>query len=357
VKETVQAITRGSAVRKVRGRVPGPKNIYRYRVEKNPRRKRSLIEQAKQAGFKSGKTKGGITTLMRYGELGQRLATKAKSEKEREAVLDAFREAYRKGVESIQRNPSTPSLASLLGFKGKKTTGRDYTWFQEEINRANLAIDYLRDYEYNARTGAESTKIISAIDRIRKYRDKVSDAFSRRGGYSSSPKYMEFKGGRRVNPRHHPPSKATRKHRRNPTPQEIREEFAGRLGHGASLYFPEGTPQGLAKLGKLELIMTEAGPIQPVEGEAWLCMDTKGRLHIGSVSGRNLDNGPRRSFGFVKRIEYDESKPHLGYHSPIIWTHKMGEENGVRPTLHADGKGGLVFRGGDYYHSERGLHN
>jgi hypothetical protein len=294
VKETVQAITRGSAVRKVRGRVPGPKNAYRYRVEKNPRRK---------------------------------------------------------------RNPSTPSLASLLGFKGKKTTGRDYTWFQEEINRANLAIDYLRDYEYNARTGAESTKIISAIDRIRKYRDKVSDAFSRRGGYSSSPKYMEFKGGRRVNPRHHPPSKATRKHRRNPTPQEIREEFAGRLGHGASLYFPEGTPQGLAKLGKLELIMTEAGPIQPVEGEAWLCMDTKGRLHIGSVSGRNLDNGPRRSFGFVKRIEYDESKPHLGYHSPIIWTHKMGEENGVRPTLHADGKGGLVFRGGDYYHSERGLHN
>lgn len=36
VKESVSALTRGSAVRKVKKKVAGPKNIYRYRVEKNP---------------------------------------------------------------------------------------------------------------------------------------------------------------------------------------------------------------------------------------------------------------------------------------------------------------------------------
>src|SRR5215475_2846125 len=40
VKETVSALTSGSAVRKVKKKVQGPKNIYRYRVEKNPIRKR-----------------------------------------------------------------------------------------------------------------------------------------------------------------------------------------------------------------------------------------------------------------------------------------------------------------------------
>lgn len=46
VKETVKAVTRGAAVRKVRRTVPGPKNIYRYRVEKNPTKKRNPSQTA-----------------------------------------------------------------------------------------------------------------------------------------------------------------------------------------------------------------------------------------------------------------------------------------------------------------------
>jgi hypothetical protein len=142
---------------------------------------------------------------------------------------------------------------------------------------------------------------------------------------------------------------------RNPSPKELRREFAGRVGPGADLYFPSHTPHGLAKLGKLVSIETEEGTIKPVHGSAWLCADKRGRLHIGSVSGANIYNGPRRSFGHVKRIEYDESKPHLGYASPIIWTHKMAEGGGVRPKLYADGEGGLVFKGGSYQIRREGI--
>jgi len=152
---------------------------------------------------------------------------------------------------------------------------------------------------------------------------------------------------RRCNPR--------RRASRNPSPKDIRKEFAGRVGPGADLYFPNNTPHGLAKLGKLVAIETEEGTIKPVHGSAWLCADKRGRLHIGSVSGANLYNGPRRDFGKVKRVEYDESKPHLGYHSPIIWTHKMAEGGGVRPRLYADGQGGLVFKGGSYQIRREGI--
>ncbi len=40
VKKTVSAFTRGSAIRKVKKTVPGPKNVYKYSVTKNPRKKR-----------------------------------------------------------------------------------------------------------------------------------------------------------------------------------------------------------------------------------------------------------------------------------------------------------------------------
>jgi hypothetical protein len=146
-----------------------------------------------------------------------------------------------------------------------------------------------------------------------------------------------------------------RRSRRNPSPKELRREFAGRVGHGADLYFPSSTPHGLAKLGKLVEIQTEEGTIKPVHGSAWLCADKRGRLHIGSVSGADVYSGPKRDFGHVKRIEYEESKPHLGYKSPIIWTHKMAEGGGVRPRLYADGEGGLVFKGGSYQLGREGI--
>jgi len=154
---------------------------------------------------------------------------------------------------------------------------------------------------------------------------------------------------------HAPRPKRTRK---NPDAASIRKEFAGAVNGERDLFFPQGTPAGkLAKLGKLVSITTEEGTIKPVSGTAWLCADTRGKLHIGSTSGAPLFDGPKRSFGHVTKLEYESSKPHLGYRGPIIWFHRAGEENGIKPTLHADGKGGLVFRGGDYRLTRRGIEN
>jgi hypothetical protein len=163
-------------------------------------------------------------------------------------------------------------------------------------------------------------------------------------------RYMKQRGIK-----HAPRPKRTRK---NPDAASIRKEFAGSVNGERDLFFPQGTPSGkLAKLGKLVSITTEEGIIKPVSGTAWLCADTKGKLHIGSTSGAPLFDGPKRSFGHVTKLEYESSKPHLGYRGPIIWFHRAGEENGIRPTLHADGKGGLVFRGGDYRLTQRGIEN
>jgi len=150
---------------------------------------------------------------------------------------------------------------------------------------------------------------------------------------------------------------ATKRITRNPSAESIRKEFAGSVSGSRDLFFPQGTPQGLAKLGKLVSITTEEGTIKPVHGSAWLCADTKERLHIGSTTNAPLFSGPARSLGKVSKIEYESSKPHLGYRGPIIWFHKVGEENGVKPTLHADGKGGLVFKGGQYRLTRRGIEN
>jgi hypothetical protein len=163
-------------------------------------------------------------------------------------------------------------------------------------------------------------------------------------------RYMKQRGIK-----HAPRPKRTRK---NPDAVSIRKEFAGTVNGERDLFFPQGTPAGkLAKLGKLVSITTEEGTIKPVSGSAWLCADTRGKLHIGSTSGAPLFDGPKRSFGHVTKLEYESTKPHLGYKGPIIWFHRAGEENGIRPTLHADGKGGIVFRGGDYRLTRRGIEN
>jgi len=145
--------------------------------------------------------------------------------------------------------------------------------------------------------------------------------------------------------------------RMNPSPEEIRREFAGSVSGARDLYFPKGTPAGLAKLGKLVSITTEEGTIKPVAGTAWLCSDTKGKMHLGSTSGNPLYAGPKRSFGHVSKVEYEDFKKHLGYTHPTIFFHHVGEETGEQPTLHTDGDGGLVFRGGAYRVGPRGLEN
>lgn len=145
--------------------------------------------------------------------------------------------------------------------------------------------------------------------------------------------------------------------KRNPSPDAIRKDFAGRVGKGAELYFPEGTPTGLAKLGKLVSITTEEGTLKPTNGTAWLCADTKGKLHIGATANKPLWSGDAHSFGSVRQVEYLEAKPHLGFPNPIVFYHKLGEENGVKPNLYADGKGGLKFRGGAYRITREGIVN
>jgi hypothetical protein len=151
---------------------------------------------------------------------------------------------------------------------------------------------------------------------------------------------------------------ATRKRKTNPSAGEIRKEFAGRHTKDSRLYFPDGTPQGLAKLGKLVLIKTKSGIVQLSnnKGEVWLCADTNKRLHLGSTINAPLFDGAR-NFGEVREIEYQESKPHLGYTKKIIWFHHMGEEGGRRPELISNSKGELRFKGGDYRITTRGIEN
>jgi hypothetical protein len=227
VEETITALTRGSAIRKLKRKVPGPKNVYSYRIEKNPRRR------GMHGSYASSKK-----TSRAWGTSTQR----AKAAK-----------AYKGAMRRLGR------IASGM--------------------------------------------------------------------------------------------------RRNPSPAEIRRQFAGSVSGERDLYFPHGTPQGLAKLGKLVSITTEEGTIKPVAGTAWLCADTHGKLHLGSTNGAPLYDGPPRDFGEVSKIEYQDVKKHLGYTRPTIFFHHVGEKNHIRPTLHADGEGGLVFRDGDYHITSRGLEN
>jgi len=151
------------------------------------------------------------------------------------------------------------------------------------------------------------------------------------------------------------------KGKRNPSAGaagDLRKTFAGRHTRDDRLIFPDGTPQGLAKLGQLVSIDTDAGRIKPVKGTAWLCADTRGKLHIGTpTKGHVVFGGPAQNYGYVREIEYSESKPHLGYAKKTLFFHKLGEETGVKPRLVTDGKGGAKFVGGAYQIKREGIIN
>jgi len=145
---------------------------------------------------------------------------------------------------------------------------------------------------------------------------------------------------------------------RNPSASAIRKNFAGRHERDSKLIFPNGTPSGLAKLGRLVSISTDAGRIAPVNGTAWLCSDTRGKLHIGTpTKGHVVFGGPATNYGHVREVEYEESKPHLGYTKKTLFFHKLGEETGVKPRLVTDGKGGAKFVGGAYKIKREGIIN
>ena len=111
------------------------------------------------------------------------------------------------------------------------------------------------------------------------------------------------------------------------------------------------------KLGTLHSIKLANGSvIKPSGKTVWLCADTKGKLHLGT-SGERLVNHPKGSLGKVAEVEYITSKPHLGEPTVSRYFHKLGEETGEKPTLYSDGNGGLVFKGGAYSITSRGIVN
>lgn len=152
---------------------------------------------------------------------------------------------------------------------------------------------------------------------------------------------------------------STRKRRRNsPIAEQQRKEFAGHFDGYRDLYYPStSVPKEPSKLGELKSIRTGKADFTPVKGAMWLVRDIKGHLHIGLTRDGQMYAGEAQDLGKVERIEYLERKPHLGDYQLTEYYHRMGEENGVKPHLWSDGKGGLVFRGGDYRIESRGIVN
>lgn len=143
--------------------------------------------------------------------------------------------------------------------------------------------------------------------------------------------------------------------------KKIRREFSGRNPRRTTtMKAPAGTPVDLAKLGTLVSIKTSRGRMLFKQGnpsgETWLCADSKGRMHL-ATSLPALTDERARNFGKVLEIEYIERKPHLGHKKRTLFFHKMGEEGGAKPELVSDSRGGLRFRGGDYYLSRDGIRN
>lgn len=149
--------------------------------------------------------------------------------------------------------------------------------------------------------------------------------------------------------------------RRNPdTPAELLKDFRGYpKDKDSTLYFAEGTPTGLYKLGSLyQIRLVNGTKIKPTAGNVWLCADTKGKLYLGTTDSKQvLANAPRGSLGKVQQVEYTARKSHLGDSQVTRYYHNLGEETGEKPSLYSDGKGGLLFKGGATYVRSDGIHN
>lgn len=280
----------------------------------------------------------------------------------RSVYLEEYEPALRKFFPVAERTAKTEiDLKRILAEAKKKkyratilVRGGGYPTIEERV----FDFTKRRNPDVVAKTPYNLT--LYGISYIEKLRDgKYAVEFNARGEYPSG--YRAGLTLTQARARHASNLKKLRalaKTKRNPSAESIRKTFAGRHSKDSKLYFPDGTPTGLAKLGKLIKIDTKSGPIEPnnLKGEVWLCADTNKRFHLGSTIKAPLFDGPPRSFGEVKMIEYQESKPHLGYHK-TIWFHEMGEEGGKRPTLHANNKGELKFKGGDYRITVRGIEN
>jgi hypothetical protein len=277
---------------------------------------KEILSLFRQAGFPNADLK---RVNKAYAKAKAKLASNPRKRKRNASAKKTLTKAGRSAKKAVR---SALDAGSKLLSAGAKALNNP--------TRKGLRRGYRRAKDA-AKSGIGTPKTIRRIARTRKR------AGGKLGSLHESPRYG----------------------RKNPTPKQIRKKFAGRVGNSRDLYFPKGTPQGLAKLGKLKLIKTKRGTIKPAgrnpAGEVWLCADTTGKLHLGSTKDAPLFNGPKGSLGEVVKIEYDEKKPHLGYPDNITWYHRMGEESGQRPTLHSDGEGGLYFKGGRYRITKAGI--
>jgi len=298
-------------------------------------------------------------SVMKRNPKGKHLAgATAKQQRQYEHILESAKEYGRYGKRKKEVAARTVRKRQNKSGKGKqalKTTGRALKKVASSVLGAGSQILGAGSKALNPkrrvkakkkRAGRHASRAIHSAKAPTKHRARASSI-----GHKVAKK-ISLRSVAKTR------KASARRVTRNPSAESIRKKFAGRVSGERDVFVPGGTPKGkLAKLGNLVLIQTEKGTIKPIHGSAVLLADMRGKLHIGSLSSTPLFNGPRKSFGKVKRIEYEDSKPHLGFKSPIVWHHRMGEESGHRPTLHADGKGGLVFKGGRYRLTRRGIEN
>lgn len=402
IKEDIQALTRGSAIRKLKKVVPGPNSAYTYRIEKNPKTTRRkyrngyldlvIMGHAKKTpsgwllGGKTFKQGKGIVPASKRGyylDLGTGTVFSKKARnvaqgffdgngvfhpirsssdydagtagetgkkpirtrsKKRKTALKKASQTARLKAETKRRKSTTSRLASrslsksagiLKGSGSRRQRNPRYFAYGIDANG--------REHDLAVRVAQNKTQTLAWVKKnypgYKKYVVELSEKFD----------FIGPKGGVKIKR----PKRVTAK--KNPSVKSIRKEFAGTVGKASDVFAPIGTPKNVAKLGKLLLIDTENATIKPT-GIVYLCADSKGKLHLCGAKNVPIYSGAAQSFGQVKKLEYETAKPHLypGQGTIQFW-HKMGEESGNRPTLYADGKGGLKFRGGSYKITREGI--
>lgn len=276
------------------------------------------------------------------GETGKK-PIRTRSKKRKTALKKAGQTARLK-AETRRRKSTTSRLASrslsrsagiLKGSGSRRQRNPRYFAYGIDANG--------REFDLAVHVAQNKTQTMAWVKKnypgYKKYVVELSEKFD----------YIGPKGGIKVKR----PRRLTAK--KNPSIKTIRKEFTGTLGKATDAFAPIGTPKNVAKLGKLLLIDTENATIKPT-GIVYLCADSKGKLHLCGSKNVPIYSGAAQSFGEVEKVEYETAKPHLYPGEGVIWfTHKMGENGGKRPTLYADGKGGLKFRGGSYKITREGI--
>jgi len=256
---------------------------------------------------------------------------------------------------------------------GKKISGAKLKQLVEKKQRE--AVARAEERLKKARASRDDERIEKAKDHLARTRAKVRAAKTTSGAIKSDKETEKKRTQRRQLAAEKAQRKATttrlasrslqrsvplKRKRRNPNDAAKAgyESFQGKTStKSTALNFPNGTPANVYKLGSLHSItLADGRMIKPAGKAVWLCADTKGKLHLGTT-GERLTNAPKGSLGRVKEVEYITSKPHLGDSKPARYFHQLGEETGEKPTLYSDGNGGLVFKGGAYSITSRGILN